>query len=190
MECENCKTEMQISNHGIYIVNQCQTCGNYDDIMPCKDHNMEFVKVMQSDGKFYIKKQCINCGFSRGGGLPKNSVKNLDILPIFNQKLYDERRIATNLISTELQDFKNTKNVNSEKNKFLNEHNKYLQTDTWKKKRLLVLKRDNYLCQSCLEDKATEVHHLSYKFWKNEPLFDLISVCNPCHNNITEMSRK
>jgi hypothetical protein len=58
----------------------------------------------------------------------------------------------------------------------------YLTTDKWKAKRERVLKRDDYLCQACLIRKATQVHHKTYEHIYNEPLFDLESVCDICHN--------
>jgi hypothetical protein len=66
----------------------------------------------------------------------------------------------------------------------------YLKSKEWKVKRLLVLERDNYLCQACLKSKATEVHHLTYKHVFNEPCFELVSICNPCHKLITELDQK
>ncbi|WP_124558728.1 HNH endonuclease [Pedobacter sp. KBW01] len=63
-------------------------------------------------------------------------------------------------------------------------YNEYLKTPEWKVKRDKVLKRDNYICQGCLENKATQVHHITYQNIYNEPLFDLVSVCDACHHNI------
>ena len=40
-----------------------------------------------------------------------------------------------------------------------------------------------------LMEKAKEVHHKSYRYWKNEPLFDLVAVCVKCHAEITSMNR-
>jgi 5-methylcytosine-specific restriction endonuclease McrA len=63
------------------------------------------------------------------------------------------------------------------------EHEEYLHSDKWKAIRLKVLKRDNHLCQVCLDYPATEVHHLNYINWKNELMTDLLSVCRDCHKN-------
>jgi hypothetical protein len=38
--------------------------------------------------------------------------------------------------------------------------------------------------------RASQVHHLTYKHLRNEPLFELISVCVPCHDAITAMDRE
>ena len=65
------------------------------------------------------------------------------------------------------------------------ENHRYIQTDKWKAKLELILKRDNYTCQSCLTKPATEVHHLSYQSYEQQPGsekgWELISVCRDCH---------
>jgi len=66
----------------------------------------------------------------------------------------------------------------------------YLRTPQWQSKRRKVLERDNYLCQSCMEAPATQVHHLSYEHLGDEPLFELVAVCTPCHERITAMDRR
>jgi hypothetical protein len=68
-------------------------------------------------------------------------------------------------------------------------YNIYLNSTRWKVKRKKILRRDNYLCQSCLKEKATQVHHLTYARAGNEPLFDLTSVCQSCHEIITRDTR-
>ena len=66
----------------------------------------------------------------------------------------------------------------------------YLLSPEWRIKRHKVLERDNYLCQSCMERRATQVHHAQgYRHLFNEPLFELQSVCDECHDRITAMDR-
>jgi 5-methylcytosine-specific restriction endonuclease McrA len=75
---------------------------------------------------------------------------------------------------------------------WLAEHDRYLASSAWEVRRAAVLLRDKYRCQARLDncrDKATQVHHVSYRHWRNEPLFDLISVCWTCHQEITRMDR-
>ncbi len=60
----------------------------------------------------------------------------------------------------------------------------YLQSETWQEKRELVLARDHGWCQGCFKRPATEVHHLTYKRFGRELVFDLVSVCDACHNQI------
>ena len=61
----------------------------------------------------------------------------------------------------------------------------YLKSDAWRRKRYIVLKRDNWLCVYCGE-KATQVHHKRYakKNIGREPIKWLQSVCEKCHNKL------
>jgi 5-methylcytosine-specific restriction endonuclease McrA len=59
----------------------------------------------------------------------------------------------------------------------------YIGSDKWKAIRLKVLKRDNNLCQACLEAPANDVHHLTYDNFGDELMYELISVCRDCHFN-------
>jgi len=61
----------------------------------------------------------------------------------------------------------------------------YLQSDEWKRKRYLVLRRDNWRCVYCGR-RATQVHHTKYAKYNigREPIDWLVSVCKDCHDNI------
>lgn len=61
----------------------------------------------------------------------------------------------------------------------------YLKSDAWKRKRFVVLKRDNWKCVYCGE-RATQVHHKRYakKNIGKEPIKWLVSICKPCHDRI------
>ncbi len=60
----------------------------------------------------------------------------------------------------------------------------YLQSDAWKRKRYVVLKRDNWRCVYC-GASATQVHHKKYarKNIGKEPIEWLVSVCKSCHDS-------
>ncbi len=61
--------------------------------------------------------------------------------------------------------------------------NEYLKSDDWKRKRYIVLKRDNWRCVYC-GARATQVHHKRYaKNIGKEPIDWLVSVCDNCHNS-------
>ena len=63
-------------------------------------------------------------------------------------------------------------------------YREYLKSDAWKRKRYVVLKRDNWTCQIC-GAKATEVHHKKYAKYQigKEPIQWLVSLCSPCHRD-------
>jgi hypothetical protein len=61
--------------------------------------------------------------------------------------------------------------------------NEYLKSDAWKRKRYVVLRRDNWRCVYC-GGRATQVHHKKYarRNIGKEPIEWLVSVCKYCHD--------
>jgi hypothetical protein len=58
----------------------------------------------------------------------------------------------------------------------------YLQSPAWREKRQQVLERDSFTCQTCgARNVPLQVHHKTYDRVFNESLYDLISLCEPCH---------
>ena len=60
-----------------------------------------------------------------------------------------------------------------------------LKDPRWQRKRLEILKRDDFKCRSCRdEEKTLHVHHLRYEKgfepWEAED-DDLITLCESCH---------
>ncbi len=68
-----------------------------------------------------------------------------------------------------------------------------LKDPRWQKKRLSILKRDQFTCQECdAKEKTLHVHHMKYEFGKN--IFDisdehLVTLCEECHADITQINR-
>ena len=62
--------------------------------------------------------------------------------------------------------------------------NVYLKSDDWRRKRYVVLKRDNWRCVYC-GSRATQVHHMKYAKYNigREPIDWLVSVCKTCHDS-------
>ncbi len=65
--------------------------------------------------------------------------------------------------------------------------NVYLKSDAWKRKRFVVLQRDDWKCGYC-GARATQVHHKRYarKNIGKEPIKWLVSVCASCHESLHE----
>ena len=63
--------------------------------------------------------------------------------------------------------------------------NVYLKSDDWRRKRYVVLKRDNWRCVYC-GSRATQVHHIKYAKYNigREPIDWLVSVCKSCHDSM------
>jgi 5-methylcytosine-specific restriction endonuclease McrA len=77
-------------------------------------------------------------------------------------------------------------NRTARRDKRKKEYELYLRSDTWKKIRLAVLRRDEHRClTTTCERKATVVHHIRYpKVLGQEKLAWLYSLCRPCHDEI------
>lgn len=56
----------------------------------------------------------------------------------------------------------------------------YLRSSQWKEKRQLILDRDQ-CCSTCGSIDGLQVHHRTYDTLFNEPLEDLITLCQRCH---------
>jgi hypothetical protein len=68
-----------------------------------------------------------------------------------------------------------------------------LRDPRWQKKRLEVMQRDGFTCQSCFDSESTlHVHHRWYvagEPW-DAPLDALVTLCEGCHENETEQRRE
>jgi 5-methylcytosine-specific restriction endonuclease McrA len=60
-------------------------------------------------------------------------------------------------------------------------YDRYLRSPQWQGKKFDVFRRDGYICQICKSNPASQVHHLTYERFGDEPLDDLQAVCKPCH---------
>lgn len=66
------------------------------------------------------------------------------------------------------------------------DYQEYLASRKWALKREAVRKRSNNRCERILKGRRCvwyqeAVHHLTYRNIGNEPLEDLMAVCNDCH---------
>jgi 5-methylcytosine-specific restriction endonuclease McrA len=63
-------------------------------------------------------------------------------------------------------------------------YNEYLESSEWHSKRRAVIRRASGMCEGCGERRCTQVHHLTYERAGHEMLFDLVAVCDQCHDEI------
>lgn len=144
----------------------------------------QVTKKTAKNGVVTYWRQCMRCG-NQLGSVPKGSPLIINATEIDKQKPKDwwGRKSARQqqLIEAAKQ---------REDDVWWRRYEAYLSTPKWAKKRQDVLSRDSHLCQACRTARASEVHHLTYKHVFDEPLFDLVSVCKPCHDRITEIDEK
>lgn len=60
----------------------------------------------------------------------------------------------------------------------------HLESDKWHMIRRRVFARSRGDCEGCGLRKATQVHHLTYTRLGDEMLFDLVAICDECHEKI------
>jgi 5-methylcytosine-specific restriction endonuclease McrA len=65
-------------------------------------------------------------------------------------------------------------------------YNAYLESDAWWRLRPLVLDRAGGMCEGCGRARATQVHHLTYEHATNEFLWELVAICDACHDRVHE----
>ena len=71
-------------------------------------------------------------------------------------------------------------------NGFYSEYKKYISSPEWRKKRVIILKRDNNMCVMCGSKENLNVHHLTYERLYEEDNDDLVTLCSKCHKDIHE----
>ena len=71
------------------------------------------------------------------------------------------------------------------------EYLNYLKSNAWRKKRQAfkeskLFKDGCYIC----EFPTVDIHHKSYKRFKNERISDLVALCRSCHNIVHKMVKE
>lgn len=144
----------------------------------CNSENYQYVrKDWESGSGFNINRQCMNCGYA---DCSRHFPHTVEYLGMFNIELNDEYYRKESERFRSEQSEKRT----FELQQWHNENDPYYKSEKWRRKRDYVLKRDSYLCQMCLTNRAIDVHHTTYIHFGNELTSELISVCRGCHNVI------
>lgn len=129
-----------------------------------------------------IRRQCLDCGQGIGAQL-KHASFNLSQLEWFDEEAKDHgerlRRVEWKQAAREREEEQRKKD-----NAWWQWYREYLKSDSWRSKRERVLQRDSYRCRACEKRRATQAHHLTYERVGHEPLFDLVAICDVCHEAI------
>jgi 5-methylcytosine-specific restriction endonuclease McrA len=189
-ECEECGFSgvFITEEYGNQIIKFCPECYKITESLQCKHEKSTLIKY-EVNGKYRVQNMCNSC-YSLHGNLVKQADIDISTIKLIDKQKYD--KYQNDLFEKGFNRRKKLSQDHEEwrKTAWLREHNNYLKSFAWKEKRDEVLRRDNYTCMSCLKARATQVHHLTYKHWRNEPLFELISVCDECHEKITRMDNQ
>jgi hypothetical protein len=152
--------------------------------MDCTHERKVFCKWRFEKGgeaNYHKACQCLDCGQrvkSPTGGIwwPKDYGENVKELPDFDLVLLAKFTDAK--MEMQRKEYKNERLQKHE------QYEDYLESDEWKHRRELVIERAGGVCESCLERRATQVHHVNYHSLYCEVLWDLRAVCKECHKKI------
>jgi len=161
------------------------------DLLNCSgEHELEYRYFIGDSGRISLYSQCIQCDHRDGNG---SSLKH-NLVPDLKEKIQLKQinKFDTKLLNEKSPTYEKYFAYRSQKleeNKQVEKayrkefYSEYMKSDKWKAIRLKVLKRDDYLCQACLDAPAQDVHHKTYENIGDELMYELISVCRHCHFN-------
>jgi len=148
----------------------------------CGHSHLDIRALTCSNGAIQYVYQCFDCGARVGGAISKAEVFRirgpLDLILPFDESarehgrslLQEQRRV----IAVQATDERRAV------------YAAYLDSPEWRAKRVKVMKRAGGVCEGCLDARATEVHHRTYAHIYQEFMFELIALCEPCHQRIHE----
>ena len=149
--------------------------------LECQHERTEIRCRLASNGSKMFKPQCLRCGEVIGSKwLPHSEVPNIETAPPID----DEFRRFNIDLKSDLQKELRTMIAEIEREAFFGEYDEYLKSPEWRHRRVLVIERCNGRCEGCREHPVDEVHHLTYKHYRNEFLFELVGLCKDCHLRI------
>ena len=152
----------------------------------CNHPNTELRKRTKKNKAIAYVMQCLTCGKAIPREFSKDTalINNNNIEPkAFDEELKanweNSRNKEAALILGNDKDERDLR-----RSEFWQWYDNYLSTPLWQKKRSLVFERAKGKCEGCRTNPAEKVHHLTYKHKGDEFLFELVAVCNECHDRL------
>ncbi|MGI8403947.1 MAG: hypothetical protein ACR2OE_04130 [Thermomicrobiales bacterium] len=151
--------------------------------MTCDHALTEMRRRVYANGTDHVGIQCLTCG-TQVSSVKKSSLSSDDLDSL---EWWDDGLSQDYWESVQQEQKANYQASLAERRQA---HQEYLESPEWTAKRRKRLDLDGNLCQAKLDGCqrwASQVHHLNYRFWGNEPMWDLQSVCRSCHEQISAM---
>lgn len=145
--------------------------------LECRHENKTVRRRVVRGGALQLVSQCVRCGEAVGSPIAAKALQqDIASLESWDDDLKEQFRAARE------QQFEALKKQHREQRRGL--YDGYLGSAQWKALRAKVLKRAQGMCEGCASAPATEVHHLTYARWGREMLFDLVAICEACHDAV------
>lgn len=145
----------------------------------CESHNSHLVRKQNSAGHWMYTYQCIACGqidrskTGHGPWIPKPAAVDLESVPLWSDSIAEAAIQAAKFAAAAAQA--------QQDQEWWDRYDDHINSVKWQVLRNKALRRDNWLCQGCLEAAAEHVHHLTYERLGKELICDLVSLCSDCH---------
>jgi len=123
--------------------------------------------------------QCQRCGEPFGGPIAKQ--KAIELCGGVNPPPFDDE-LKAGWENKRKEAYAAIHNDDNEE--FWAAYEEYLAGPEWRQKREKVLARAGGLCEGCGTNPATQVHHRSYEHVGAEFLFELVAICESCHDRL------
>ncbi len=157
---------------GLFREWQADTCTHPGPVIAaCKD----------SMGRDYFNVFCSDCGKCLRSHLPHGEAKVID-----ERHPDDFRDLNARYTAAREKALDRIASAAAERMQPGNRANydDYLRSDAWKRRAAKVMQRAGDLCEGCLTNPPTEVHHRTYENLGAEFAFELLALCDVCHNRI------
>jgi hypothetical protein len=133
--------------------------------------------------------QCGDCGRIVGRWVKLERVPNWQNLPEWDHDLEPRWEMSERKRMTEYREWRVQQDgvaafgrqQEQRPDNFWDKYSEYLRSPEWASKRALVFQRANGMCEGCGIREATQAHHLTYARVGREMLFDLVAICDACH---------
>lgn len=151
----------------------------------CKGWRAKFTQRIIA-GNVAIHLQCLMCGRSVGV-LKRAEVYNWQDLPKWDSDISDRfgEAIRRDNIA-HIQDIEGAQQAREQEAAPRRiEYRQWLLTSPeWKTLRDRVWRRAMGDCEACLANRATDVHHVTYRLGRLPPAWELRAVCRQCHDRL------
>ncbi|MEX5600134.1 MULTISPECIES: HNH endonuclease [Rhodobacterales] len=158
----------------------------------CQHTRSELRRGFNKGGGPIVKKQCLDCGLLLGNPVKRTTETELlpEIDEAHNPDYEAKRKGEWDTVRRRYVAIQESRWRGSVEGKsyFQRSHADYLASREWAERRSLVMDRAAGLCEGCRKARAAEVHHLSYRNWGSEFLFELVALCGDCHDRIHRLN--
>lgn len=165
-----------------YLDQKAAAWGEFAAMFACDHQEAALRKRVVRGGAVQYVYQCQRCGEPRNQPLAK--VKAIEACggtepPPFDDNIQADWRQRRSEAGKAVKE-------RFSRSAFFADYDEYLNSAAWAKRRSAVLKRARGVCEGCGECLPTQVHHLTYEHVGLEFLFELVAVCDACHERLHE----